>query len=370
MEELGKYREELSALIEEKSPGGLPLLLYVRGSQMYGTDTPDSDVDFAGVFIQSIDDILGNNYQEQINDDTNDTVIYELRRFLELLSVNNPNMMESLSIPDNCLIYKHPVIDIILNDKERFITKMCSSSFRGYAKGQIVKAKGQDKKQNWENDKITRKTPLDFCHILLREKSRPLSEYLETHKLDLSRVAASNVPHSRGVYSLFYDFEGNNLAFRGIIGEDSNQLRLHSIPKNLPEENFIGHISYNQDGYVSHCKDYKSYMTWVKKRNDTRWIEVRDHGQKIDGKNMMHCQRLLNMAREIALGDGIITRRPDFEYLLSIRRGEVDLQTLIDNAEATSKEISLLYPESNLPDSVDTSFISKLLIDIRKKFYN
>ncbi len=30
-------------------------------------------------------DILGNKYLEQINDDKNDTVIYEVRRFLELL---------------------------------------------------------------------------------------------------------------------------------------------------------------------------------------------------------------------------------------------------------------------------------------------
>jgi predicted nucleotidyltransferase len=57
------------------------LYLTVRGSNAYGTNIPTSDIDFAGVFIQSHDDILGNKYLEQINDSTNDTVIYELRRF-------------------------------------------------------------------------------------------------------------------------------------------------------------------------------------------------------------------------------------------------------------------------------------------------
>jgi predicted nucleotidyltransferase len=35
-------------------------ILTVRGSNAYGTNIPTSDIDFAGVFIQSHDDILGN----------------------------------------------------------------------------------------------------------------------------------------------------------------------------------------------------------------------------------------------------------------------------------------------------------------------
>jgi predicted nucleotidyltransferase len=76
-----------------KTPGAIPLYLTVRGSNAYGTNIPTSDIDFAGVFIQSHDDILGNKYLEQINDSTNDTVIYELRRFFELCGTNNPNIL-------------------------------------------------------------------------------------------------------------------------------------------------------------------------------------------------------------------------------------------------------------------------------------
>jgi predicted nucleotidyltransferase len=76
---------ELFSLIEQKSPGAIPLYLTVRGSNAYGTNIPTSDIDFAGVFIQSHDDILGNKYLEQINDSTNDTVIYELRRFFGIM---------------------------------------------------------------------------------------------------------------------------------------------------------------------------------------------------------------------------------------------------------------------------------------------
>ena len=68
--------EELLKLISEKSPGSKPLYLVIRGSHAYGTNIETSDTDYSGVFIQSEDDILGNKYIEQINDDKNDTVIY------------------------------------------------------------------------------------------------------------------------------------------------------------------------------------------------------------------------------------------------------------------------------------------------------
>ena len=86
-------KEQLLKFIEDKSPGAIPLLLVIRGSHAYGTNVETSDTDYSGVFIQKIDDILGFNYIEQINDDKNDTVIYEIQRFLQLLSSNNPTVL-------------------------------------------------------------------------------------------------------------------------------------------------------------------------------------------------------------------------------------------------------------------------------------
>jgi hypothetical protein len=370
-------KQELLNLIEQKSPGAKPLYLVIRGSHAYGTNVSTSDTDYAGVFIQSMDDILGLNYKEQINDDSNDTVIYELRRFLGLLASNNPTVLELLNTPEDCVIYKDPVFDLILENRDKFITKICANSFGGYAKQQISKAKGQDKKQNWEKDKVTRKTPLDFCYIHRGEKSIPLVNFMEEKGMDQRFCGLSNLPHSRDTYALFYDFkeeetngEIKNLGFKGIAFEDSNQVRLSSIPVDTPKNYFIGHMSYNKDGYSQHCKDYLSYQEWLENRNEARWVDVKSHGQKIDGKNMMHCKRLMGMAREIAEGKGIVVRRQDAEYLISIRRGEVDLQTLIDEVEVEIKEIDRLFKESNLPDSVDVKFINDLLINIRKKVYN
>jgi predicted nucleotidyltransferase len=392
-------KEDLLKLIEEKSPGSKPLYLVVRGSHAYGTNIETSDTDYSGIFIQSMDDILGNKYVEQINDDKNDTVIYEIRRFLELLGTNNPTVLELLNTPEDCVIYKDPIFDLILNDREKFITKICAKSLGGYAKQQISKAKGQNKKQNWEKDKVTRKDVLDFVYVIEGEKSIPWKVWNEDYNYEEKFIGVVNVPNARDIYAVYYDGVARNMfsenipesdknlliklkkelgepmgfGYKGLVktGEgvnvaESNQLRLSSIPKG---EEPICVVTYNKDGYTQHCNDYKSYQTWLEQRNESRWVDVQSHGQKIDGKNMMHCMRLIQMSREIAEGKGIIVRRPNAKELISIRRGEVDLQTLIDKVEKEIVEIDKLFEESSLPNSIDSSFINELIVKIRKYIY-
>lgn len=360
---------ELSQLIDKQCPGGIPLYLVIRGSHAYGTNIETSDTDYAGVFIQPMEQILGSEYTEQVNDATNDIVIYEIRRFLELLAKNNPTILELLNTPDDCILYKHPIFDEILKNKDKFITKVCSNSFGGYAKQQISKAKGQNKKQNWEKNRVTRKTPLDFCYVLGANKEKngsvSLKSYLKLKGYSQDNCGLVNVDNARDVYALYY----SNLIlspFKGIVNGESNQLLLSSVPKGFVPDCFI---SYNKDGYTKHCKDYNSYQKWLQERNTARWVDVKSHGQQIDGKNMMHCRRLMDMAREIAEGKGIIVRRHNAQDLIDIRKGKVDLQTLIDHVESEIKEVDKLYRESELPDSVDGKFVEGLLVDIRKEIY-
>jgi hypothetical protein len=118
-----------------------------------------------------------------------------------------------------------------------------------------------------------------------------------------------------------------------------------------------------------HCKDYKEYQEWLDNRNEARWVDVQSHGQKIDGKNLLHLVRLLKMSREIIEGKGIIVRRKDSDELLKIRRGEVNLESIINWSKEEIDKIDFLFRDSNLPDRVDSDFINKLIINIRKKIY-
>jgi hypothetical protein len=397
MKELKKQFEDF---IEEKCPGAKPLLIVIRGSQAYGTATPTSDTDYAGVYIQTESDIYGTTYKEQINDAKNDTVFYEIKRFLQLTASNNPTILELLNTPEDCIIYKDPIFDLILERKDEFISKVCANSFGGYAIQQIKKARGQDKKQNWEKEKVTRKDVLDFCYVIEGEKSIPWKIWNEFKGYDEKFCGVVNVPNARDVYAVYFDGDAYScfsdkladghkelnktrvkesgkpmgLGYKGLVksghgasAAESNQLRLSSIPK---DEIPICNIIYNKDGYTMHCKDYNSYQEWLTNRNEQRWVDVESHGQKIDGKNMMHCKRLLEMSIEIGRGKGIIVRRPNAQDLLAIRRGEVDLKTLIDESEKMIKDLDSVFADSNLPDSVDPDLVHDILVDIRRKFYS
>lgn len=377
------------------------LILYevISGSIAYGTNLPSSDEDRRYVYILPIDYILSGNIVEQVNDDTNDLVGYEIGRFLELLGSNNPNVLELLNTPEDCIIYKDPVFDLVLNDKERFITKICAKSFGGYAKQQISKAKGQNKKQNWEKDKVTRKEVLDFVYVIEGGKSIPWKVWNEDFNYEEKFIGVVNVPNARDIYAVYFDKVANmcfsesvpenvresakylrkesglqmGFGYKGLVrsGEgisptESNQLRLSSVPKG---EVPICIITYNKDSYTQHCNDYKSYQTWLEKRNESRWVDVKSHGQKIDGKNMLHCKRLMEMAKEIAKGEGIIVRRPNAKDLISIRKGEIDLETLINSVEKEIIEVDKLFDNSELPDNVNNEFINNLIVKIRKQIY-
>jgi len=377
---------------------GLILFECIVGSQAYATNVETSDIDKKFVYILPIDNILGTGYVEQLNVNA-DYTGWELKRFLELMGSSNPTVLELLNTPEDCIVTKHPLFQYVLDHKADFITKGCRNSFAGYAIQQIQKAKGLNKKQNWEKDKVTRKDVLDFVYVIEGEKSIPWKVWNSERGFEEKFCGVVNVPNARDVYAVYFDkiayscfssklpssvtyhnFEvrkdkGEPMGFgyKGLVkvGEganvaESNQLRLSSIPK---DETPICNIIYNKDGYSMHCKDYKEYEEWLANRNEQRYVDTQAHGQKIDGKNMMHCMRLIRMSKEIGRGEGIIVRRPDAKELLAIRRGEVDLDALIDTAEAEIKEMDRIFDESDLPNKIDPELVNNLLVKIRKEFY-
>jgi hypothetical protein len=334
------------------------LLRVIVGSQSYGTAVEGSDVDYKGVYAQDIDELIGFGYKEQINNNKDD-VDYEIRRFLQLLETANPTVLEMLFSPEDCIVEKHPVFDILIKNRDKFLTKKCLYSFGGYAIAQIKKAKGLDKKMNWEKERVARKTPLDFVYVFVNGKTMPIKKYLEINSLKQEKCGLIGLDHFKDCYALYYSEEFN---YSGLISEKSNELRLSSIPKG---ENSLTIVYYNKDGYTSHCKDYREYQEWLKNRNTQRYVDIKNHNQKIDGKNMLHCRRLLDMAVEIAKTGEFNIRRSNAEYLLKIRKGLVSLDEIIENAEKDIEGLDELYKNSNLPDNVDSKFVNDILLEIR-----
>ena len=129
---------------EDIENSGALLYKFIRGSVAHGINTPSSDVDEGGVYFAPSDELLGLGigYQDEVHDSTNDTVWYELNKFMRLLCKSNPTMLETLFIDDEHVIYEHPLFTEIKKYRDEFVTKECFKSFGGYATSQIKKARG------------------------------------------------------------------------------------------------------------------------------------------------------------------------------------------------------------------------------------
>ena len=334
------------------------------GSQAQGTSTPESDIDIKGIYIQNIDDLISYGYEEY-HEVSKDESYYEIRRFIDLLCSANPNAIEILFSPEDCVLETSPQFKILYENRHMFLTKKCYGSFAGYANMQIKKSRGLDKKMNWEEQRVTRKTPLDFCYVHFKGKTIPLNYFLENSGMKQEKCGLAKLNHMDNTYAMYYDHYDNQ-NFKGIVGENSNELRLSSIDK-LFADSFDPYVLYyNKDGFSTHCKDYKSYQTWIEQRNTNRYHTNVSHGQIYDSKNLSHCRRLIDIAMEIGSTGTFSVRRPNVDYLKEIKRGDVPLDEIITNAENDIKGLKELYDKSNLPDDVDMNKVKEILLKIRK----
>jgi len=341
----------------------------IVGSQAYGTNIPTSDIDFKGVYIQSIDDLISFNYREQY-EAGKDECYYELRRFIQLLGTANPTVLEMLFLPQDCIAEKHPVFEILIKERHKFLTKKCLNSFGGYAIAQIKKARGLDKKMNWEKQRVERKGIMDFCFVITPLGPRNLRDWLGYQKGNGCRQEFYGVTAMNNARDMYFIYPSDgDLGYHGIVNYDetSNEIRLSNIPKSEMLKGVP--MSYNKDGYMRHCKDFKEYNDWKENRNTQRYVDTTTHGQQIDGKNLMHCRRLLDMAIEIAKTGDINVRRPNRDHLLDIRKGNVNLDDIITKAEEDVKGLDAVYAESSLPDDVSMEYMNDLLLRVRKAFY-
>ena len=411
----------------------LLLYKYIRGSHAYGLNTETSDIDEGGLFIAPVEIINGlpERYISQISDERHDTVWYEVGRYLELLTKSNPTMLESLFVPDRCILYKHPIMDKIIQKRDIFITKDAVKSIFGYAKSQIEKARGLNKKI--VNPITERKTPIDFCYTFINQGSEPITNFLDKRGLKQIYCGLNHISNMNQMYGVFYDYpqhirmewksaeefanDGlkyvvnygkkcskelknkygtiygyllnewdciyyngyneyfydnlieiyNNLipkGYHGIQKENGNSTYVH-LDSIVKGDTPICYMSYNDDGFQTHCRQYKEYQEWVNKRNPQRYLENKD--KNFDRKNMTHCIRLITMAIEMLDGKGFLVDRTniDREFLMSVRTGDATYDELMEYVNKLKDQLDDKLKVSSLPEHVNKEEVNNLLIAIR-----
>lgn len=128
-------REEYNFLRTNKHLGSNILFLTLGGSHAYGTNVEGSDIDIRGV--AGSPEILGFNHFEQAIDNQTDTVIYAVNKFVSLLVQGNPNIIELLGNDPELYVNMTPEGQMLLDNKELFLTRRIAYSYGGFANDQL-----------------------------------------------------------------------------------------------------------------------------------------------------------------------------------------------------------------------------------------
>ena len=315
--------KEAKEILDEMDLSGCPwvkdnlIFLTLAGSRSYGTHTETSDYDYRGICIPPTDYFMGLKSFDQAECRRTDTTIYSIKKFIKLLIDCNPNIIELLFANEENIVYKHPIMDVLLNDKEFWLSKRAKNTFLGYATSQLKRIEGHKK---WIDNPV--EEPKRGTWGIAMDKSQ----------LNALRIFANHELLNMGL-----------------------------------SEHYVTVLREEQK-YATEMQNYKNYKQWMDHRNETRAALEALAGY--DTKHAMHLIRLLNMALEIAMHKNINVKRPDADFLREIRNGKYDYEWIIKYAELREWRVKKEFEESDLKDRVDVNKASNILWNMVMNFHS
>ncbi len=185
--------------------------LTLIGSMAYGVSTDTSDMDYIGfcippknvVFPHLNGEIPGfgrqkkrfDQYQQHHISDPSahggkgmeyDITVYSIIQYFDLVMQNNPNMLDSLFAPADCVHHITRIGTMVRNSRKIFLHKGCFHKMRGYSFSQLSKMKGKtkDSKRYWMVEKYG--YDIKFAYHVVR-LCLEAEQILETGDLDIRR---------------------------------------------------------------------------------------------------------------------------------------------------------------------------------------
>lgn len=144
----------------------------IAGSQAYGLETEQSDLDVRGVCIPPRRYLLGLGAFEQCEskDATGDTVIYALAKLVRLALVCNPNIIELLYADPRHVLFIDDYGRRLLDHRHLFLSRLAQQTFAGYAISQLRRI---ERHHRWLADPPDHQpTPEEYGGWLVEGRSR------------------------------------------------------------------------------------------------------------------------------------------------------------------------------------------------------
>lgn len=116
-----------------------------------------------------------------------DLQIFNIVKFFNLCMQNNPNMIDALFTPENCVVHCTQIGRMVRDNRKLFLSKLCWPRFRGYAHEQLKKM--NDKKPKGKRKELVDKWGYDikYAYHIIRLFDE-IDQILTEGDLDLQRA--------------------------------------------------------------------------------------------------------------------------------------------------------------------------------------
>ncbi len=293
------------------------------GSHLYGTDTPESDTDYKGVFMPTKEQIYLNRIPKSINiktkQDSNakntaedvDTEIYSLHYFINLACEGEMVALDMLHAPVEMFVEYRPLWFGIISQKDKFYTKNLRA-FVSYARRQASKYGVKGSRLN---------------------DAKKVMDYFRSFTLDLSLC-----------------------------------LRLSSVWDRLPEGEHIFKHPPNENGErmyevcgrkIGEKANINYALDIVKRFHDAYGERARKAADNIgiDWKAVSHAFRAAYQVKQILTEGRITFPLKEAEFLKQIKAGELPYQNFVaPRLDALIAEVEELSEKSLLPMNVNRKY--------------
>lgn len=300
------------------------------GSHLYGTNTPESDLDLKSVHLPSSDDILLGRGKPVISTSTGDPLLkntsadvddesFTLQKFLTMCAAGQTVTIDMLFAPAQFWIRNDRTWLDIVHNRDRLITRQ-SKSFVGYVYAQASK-----------------------------------------YGIRGSRVAAA-----RASLALLEEFVGRALKLEALAEEVAElcathpHMQLINIPSQTGADLMHWEVCGKKMPFTASIKSAHDIMARVVAEYGHRALAA-EKNEGVDWKAISHAVRIAEQAIEL-LDTGMVTfPRPNAKELVKIKTGQLVYQVLADRLDELLLELEASAARSTLPEEADRDWIDYMV---------
>ena len=329
----------INKLLENK---GKLLYLSEYGSTLYGTNNPDSDIDYRGIFLPNKQNqLLGIKYEEvnyttgnsqSKNSSTDvDIKLMSLQKFIKLCSEGDTNALDLLfSMPCDHIIKfigNDNILDLYMN-RDKLIDVKNMKAFIGYAIAQAKKY----------GIKGSRLGVIKDIKNYLNALPKQYDQY----------------PLSIKVGTILHYFGDESYCFHKTLVDKETDKELDYLC-----------VCGAMHQYNIPIKEFKTRINQVYEKYGER-AKLAEENQGIDWKALSHAIRCIEQCKEL-LTDGCITfplKQKDF--IKDIKYGKIDYKTVEHLIVTGLDEISKLQESTLIKYNYKVSFWNEYILNLYK----